>query len=146
MIRLASVVVLGVPGASRNVCGTTRSPMVLTVVLVSRGVFFPVITIGLIMVGMLLVRLNVRVMTLMIVVLFSTFAPTVLVLTLLSMVSVRVVTMLSGTGRMFAMFKAPRIAMVATVAVVQLLSVATAPTLVRTFVLLLELELVTMRM
>lgn len=66
--------------------------------------------------------------------------------TLLNMVLTRVVMTLGETPRMVAILSAPRVATVATVALVHRWRVATAPTLVRTLVLLSELDFVTDRM
>lgn len=63
--------------------------------------------------------------------------------TLAHIVLTRVVITLGATPRIFAMFTAPRVATVATVSTLNILPVSTAPRLVRTFVLLDELSLVT---
>lgn len=142
-IRLERTLVLGTPGAMILVSGSSRLARVRTVLLCSSWELEAVITIGLIMTRPVLQKCSCLVTAWTSGVEEITLTPMVLGQTLANMVLSRVVRNLGAALKTLAILAAPRVARVATVSTVKMLPVVTAPTLVRTLVLLSELSFVT---
>lgn len=143
MVSLYSVRALGTPGATMAVSGNSPEASVVTVLFLTSPVLDAVITIGLsitpavLRVTRWLVTMPTSLMS------DITLTPIVIGGTLLNIVLTRVVSTLGGAPAITAMFAAPRVASVVTVATLNMLPVSTAPKLVRTLVLLEELDFVT---
>lgn len=143
IVSLYNVRALGTPGATMAVSGNSPEANVVTVLLLTSPVLDAVITIGLSITPLVL-----RVAKWLVTIPTSlvsdiTLTPIVIGGTLLNMVLTRVVSTLIGAPAITAMFAAPRVASVVTVATLNMLPVSTAPKLVRTLVLLEELDFVT---
>lgn len=139
---LSRCVVLGRPGASMAVCGTSSVCSVRIVLLLTSVPLDPVTTIGLRIMGCVY-WVSFLVMVMAVGRAFSTLTPIVCMLRLLSIVLTRVWTRVGDMSLIVVMWWAPRVATVASIDVLQIFSVEKAPRLVRTFVLLLSLDFVT---